>query len=127
MKTQAADAWADHSRFAVVDLTDQGSVSSEGRVRYLLIHGELDRGGAGLVGAIWISADGERGGFIHGSGAEWTAAEMARSHQSALDRGWSHERIFRYWSEDPGERGSRRGGRAEAESLRKLVHLVQTA
>ena len=133
MSTQLVDAavgsWVGQSPFAVkTDLVDQEWLVSEGRVRYLIVHGELDRGGTGIVGAIWISVDGNRGGFVRGFGATWSAGEMARSHKGALDRGWTHDRIFRFWNETPGELiGITVADLAEAESLRKLVNFVEGA
>ncbi len=50
----------------------------------LLMSGERDDGGWGLIGAFWLSVDGRRGGFIVSPGflgmvARWSAAFEARS------------------------------------------------
>ena len=55
---------------------------SEGPVRFLLVSGDLDDGAWGVVGAFWLSIDGERGGFFVsprrcGAAARWSAATGA--------------------------------------------------
>ena len=78
---------------------------SEGPVRFLLVSGELDDGGWGLVGAFWLSIDGSRGGFLVAPEAIWHGSEMVRSFRSAVSRGWAPEQIYRYWQGQVGMSG----------------------
>jgi len=78
---------------------------SEGPVKFLLVSGKLDDGRWGLVGAYWISIDGERGGFVVAPSAIWSGSELMRSYKSALGRGWDQERIYCYWQGQVGITG----------------------
>jgi hypothetical protein len=78
---------------------------AEGPVRFLLVSGQLDGGGWGLVGGYWLSIDGERGGFVVAPDAIWTGSEIVRSYKRALERGWDHERIYVYWQQQVGLAG----------------------
>jgi hypothetical protein len=79
---------------------------AEGPVRFLLVSGELDDAGWGLVGAFWLSIDGARGGFLVAPPAIWQGSEMARSFRSASARGWTPEEIYRYWQHQVGAAGT---------------------
>ena len=79
---------------------------AEGPVRFLLISGARDDTTWGLIGAFWLSIDGRRGGFLVAPEAVWPGSEMVRNLKSALARGWSHERIYRYWQAQVGAAGS---------------------
>lgn len=81
-------------------------VHAEGPVRYLLVSGELDDASWGLVGAFWLSVDGERGGFLVSPAALWHGSEMVRSYRGAVARGWSEEAIFSYWADLAGAVGT---------------------
>ena len=78
---------------------------SRGPIRYLLVAGEQDRGGWGVIGAFWRTIDGEDGGFLVCPDAIWTGSEMVRSVRSALARGWTMERIYGYWQGNVGIAG----------------------
>ncbi len=80
-------------------------VLAEGPVRTLLASGDLDDGTWGIVGAFWLSIDGERGGFVVSPEALWIGSEMARSYRSAIARGWTAERVYRYWQTHVGIAG----------------------
>jgi hypothetical protein len=69
----------------------------EGPVRYLMVNGRQDDGVWGAVGAVWLSADGRRGGFLVHPWALWEGAEFVRGYRSALERGWSPGAIYDYW------------------------------
>ena len=79
---------------------------AEGPVRFLLISGARDDAAWGLVGAFWLSIDGKRGGFLVAPDAIWPGSEMVRNLKSALERGWSHEAVYRYWQSQVGAAGS---------------------
>jgi hypothetical protein len=79
---------------------------AEGPVRFLLISGARDDTTWGLIGAFWLSIDGSRGGFLVAPEAVWPGSEMVRNLKSALARGWSHERIYRYGQAQVGAAGS---------------------
>jgi hypothetical protein len=89
------------SPFAAVDAPSTLELQSERAVRYLLVSGRQDDGLWGPVGAVWLSADGLRGGFlIH----PWTidlGAEMVRSYRGAIARGFTPSTIFDYWAKEP--------------------------
>ncbi|MEW6059733.1 MAG: hypothetical protein AB1551_06285 [Actinomycetota bacterium] len=70
---------------------------TEGAVRYLVASGTRDAGSFGVIGAFWISEDGQRGGFLVCPQAIYSGSEMVRSYRGALRRGWTHDRIFGYW------------------------------
>ena len=80
-------------------------VLAEGPVRCLLASGYLDGGYWGVVGAFWLSIDGERGGFVVSPEALWNGSEMARSYRNAIDRGWTHEAVYSYWQSQVGVAG----------------------
>ena len=75
---------------------------SEGPVRFLLVSGDQDGGGWGLVGSFWLSIDGERGGFFVSPQALWRGSEMVRSFKSARARGWTDADIYAYWQSEVG-------------------------
>jgi hypothetical protein len=79
---------------------------SEGPVRFLLVSGTQDAGAWGVIGAFWISIDGERGGFVVNPDALWSGSEMARCYRSAARRGWNPETVYRYWQELVGAAGT---------------------
>jgi hypothetical protein len=79
---------------------------SEGPVRFLLVSGDLDDGSWGLIGAFWLSIDGDRGGFMVAPEAIWQGSEMVRSFKGALARGWSEETIYRWWQHQVGVAGA---------------------
>ena len=91
----------------------------------VLVRGTDEGRDLGVVGAIWVSEDGERGGVVPNPEAGWAGAELARNHRGALERGWTPARIFEYWRQtadevwglqiEPGER---------AQSLRDLAVRV---
>ena len=100
-------AWGKPSPFASPAPTavlDQ--LRSEGVVRYLLVSGERDDTTWGIIGAIWLSNDAERGGFLVSPDALWPGCEMARSYRGALSRGWTDEQIFSYWDDQTGSLGT---------------------
>jgi hypothetical protein len=100
-------AWGEPSPFASPAPTavlDQ--LRSEGAVRYLLVSGERDDTTWGIIGAIWLSNDAERGGFLVSPDALWPGCEMARSYRGALSRGWTDEQIFSYWEDQTGSLGT---------------------
>lgn len=78
----------------------------EGPVRFLLVSGECDNGSWGLIGAFWLSIDGQRGGFVVSPEAIWFGSEMARSYRGAIGRQWSEEDIYLYWQGQVGMSGS---------------------
>lgn len=78
---------------------------SEGPVRFLLVSGERDDGGWGVLGAFWLTIDGTHGGFLVAPGAIWHASELARGYHSALRRGWNEEQIYSYWQTQVGAAG----------------------
>jgi hypothetical protein len=87
------------SAFAVAEMP-RSSVLEHGRVRFLVVSGRQDDGLWGPIGALWLSDDGARGGFLVNPYALWNGSEIARSYRSAQMRGWRPEAIFDYWSEE---------------------------
>lgn len=83
------------------------AVLAEGPVRCLLASGDRDDGSWGVIGAFWLSIDGDRGGFVVSPEALWAGSELARSYRGALDRGWTQEHIYTYWQSQVGMAGGR--------------------
>jgi hypothetical protein len=67
-------------------------------VRYAVMHDTRSDWTVGPIGALWVSEDGARGGFLAASHG-WLAEDMRRNFQGALARGWTPGRIFAYWTE----------------------------
>jgi hypothetical protein len=88
----------------LASLRDAGvsGLVSEGPVRFLLVSGTLDGGSWGVIGAFWLSIDGERGGFAVSPEAVWQGSEMSRNYRSAERRGWPAEMTYRYWQHQVG-------------------------
>jgi hypothetical protein len=106
-RPSAMDAWADPSPFASPAPTALlPHLHSEGPVRFLRVSGERDDTTWGIVGALWLSIDRARGGFVLSPDALWHGREMVRSYRSALSRGWSDEQIFSYWDDQTGSLGT---------------------
>jgi len=52
------------SAFAVAEMPRSSVLEYERRVRFLLVSGRQDDGLWGPIGALWLSDDGARGGFL---------------------------------------------------------------
>lgn len=88
------------SAFAVAEMPRSSDLEHERRVRFLIVNGRQDDGFWGPVGAMWLSEDGARGGFLVNPYALWNGSEIARSYRGARKRGWEPEAIFGYWSNE---------------------------
>jgi len=115
-----------HSPFSVVRLPTAFELAPEGRVRYLIVNGKQDDGACGPVGALWISADGLRSGFLVHPWALWEGSEFVRGYRSALERGWTRASIYRYWRREVWRGTYAAGEELEAETLTLLNHLLPT-
>lgn len=89
--------WDERTPLSDRELVAPRDALMEGPVRFLLVSGRTDDDQWGLVGAFWLSIDGERGGFLAAPGSVWRGAEMVRSFRRALERGWSAEEVYGYW------------------------------
>jgi len=94
--------WHQFSPFATTPAVQLRDLQREGSVRFLLVSGERDDAAWGIVGAFWLSDEGGRGGFLVAPESLWHGSEMVRSYRGALARGWTQERIYRYWEEQAG-------------------------
>ncbi len=125
--TQENDVWdINRSPLATVemlDLTDDAS----GSIRFVVVRGRSFDGATRALGAIWVTEDEATGGFLAARSGDWAAAEMARDYEGARARGWSAERIFRYWSETEAGRTLTVEPISEAADLGKLRRLVAEA
>ncbi len=81
-------------------------LAAERPVRFVLVAGSCDQGEWGVVGAFWLSKDGERGGFVVSPKALWRGSEMARSYWGALRRGWEPGQIYDFWRDQVGASGN---------------------
>jgi hypothetical protein len=88
------------SAFAVAEMPRSSDLERERRVRFLIVSGRQDDGLWGPVGAMWLSEDRRRGGFLVNPYALWNGSEIARGYRGALARGWEAEAIFGYWSNE---------------------------
>jgi hypothetical protein len=91
---------ADASPFAPVEAPSAPELEAEREVRYLLVSGQQDDGLWGPIGAVWLSADGQRGGFLVHPWAIGRGGEMVRSYRGSLARGFTPETIFEYWARE---------------------------
>jgi hypothetical protein len=117
-------AQADASPFAPIEAPSTLELETERGVRYLLVSGRQDDGIWGTVGAVWLSADGERGGFLIHPWAIDLGAEMARSYRGALARGFTPSTIFDYWATEPWTGSSVVDDVREAETLLLVNELL---
>jgi len=88
------------SPFALAEEPTTLQLETEGRVRFLLVNGRQDDGLWGTVGAVWLSEDGRRGGFLVHPWALWDGSEFVRGYRSALERGWSPTLVYEYWQRE---------------------------
>jgi hypothetical protein len=112
------------SPFALAEAPTTGQLRTEGRVRYLLVSGRQDDGLWGPIGALWLSDDGERGGFVVNPWALWEGSEIVRGYRSALDRAWRPDQIYAYWQREVWPRAYIVDDERSAESLYLLNELV---
>jgi hypothetical protein len=112
------------SPFAIVRPATTARLAPEANVRYLVVSGRQDDGVWGPIGAVWLSDDGRRGGFLVNPWALWEGSEFVRGYRSALTRGWTAETIFEYWRREVWPRGYGREEEHVAESLALLADLV---
>jgi hypothetical protein len=114
----------DASPFALREDLSAPLLEREGRVRYLVVSGKQDDGLWGPVGAIWLSADGARGGFLVNPWALWQGSEIVRGYRSALERGWTPGQIYRYWATEVWRGSYTVDHERDAETLTLLRDLV---
>lgn len=88
------------SPFSLAEEPTAPELQTEGRVRFLLVNGRQDDGLWGTVGAVWLSEDGERGGFLVHPWALWNGSEFVRGYRSALERGWTPKLVYDYWQRE---------------------------
>ncbi len=112
------------SVFSVLDPPTTHQLETEGRVRFLLLYGKQDDGLWGPLGALWLSDDGARGGFLVNPWALWEGSEIVRGYRSALERAWAPDQIYRYWQREVWPRAYTVDEEREAESLSLLNELV---
>jgi len=114
----------DRSAFSVVEAPTTVQLETEGRVRFLLVSGKQDDGLWGPIGALWLSEDGERGGFLVNPWALWEGSEIVRGYRSALERAWSPTQIYAYWQREVWPRAYIVDEERPAQSLFLLNELV---
>lgn len=117
-------AFTSPSAFALAERPGISDLEREGLVRYTVVDGRRDDGSWGTVAAIWLSEDGERGGVLVNPWALWEGAELARGYRGAVRRGWTPERIFAYWVDEPWRGSYALGEEQTAETLALLADLV---
>lgn len=112
------------SAFALAEEPTSPELEAEGRVRYLVVSGKQDDGLWGPVGAVWISEDACRGGFLVSPWALWEGSEVVRGYRGALERHWSPEQIYRYWQDEVWPGPYSVDDERESETLLLLFELV---
>ena len=112
------------SAFAVAEMPRSSDLDRERRVRFLVVSGRQDDASWGPVGAMWLSEDGARGGFLVHPYALWNGSEIARSYRSAQRRGWRPQTIFDYWSNEIWRGPYSVDEEQKAETLALLAELV---
>lgn len=129
MNERADERWGEASPLTLVaDVVTFPELHSEGKVHYLVASGERGSGSWGVIGAFWLSWDGERGGFLVNPNALYIGSEMVRSYRGALSRGWSNDAIYRYWQSRVGRRNDRLkiDLQQQADSLMRLNQVIST-
>ncbi len=111
------------SPFSLVRSPTTKELETEGPVRYVVVTGRQDDGPLGPIGAIWLSEDRTRGGFLVHPWALWEGSEFVRGYRSALRRHWTPAAIYGYWRREVWPRSDREEEH-QAESLRLLNELV---
>lgn len=112
------------SPFAVLATPTTDELETQGPVRYVIVSGRQDDGVWGPVGAVWISEDRERGGFVVSPWAPWHGSECVRGYRGALERGWTPAEVFGYWQREVWPRGYTVDRERRAESFALLFELV---
>jgi hypothetical protein len=112
------------SPFALAEDLSAPQLEAEGRVRYLVVTGKQDDGLWGPIGALWVSQDGRRGGFLVNQWALWEGSEIVRGYGSALERGRDAEEIYRYWGTEVWPGSYVVDEEREAQTLMLLHELV---
>lgn len=112
------------SPFSLVSPVGSPELDAEGRVRFLVVNGKQDDGLWGPVGAVWLSEDRRRGGFLVHPWGSWEGSEFVRGYRSALKRGWSAESIYRYWQREVWRGTYAIDRQREAETLGLLNDLL---
>jgi len=119
-----SESWS-RSPLARVHGSPASRILSEGQVRFLLVSGPRDDTTWGLVGAIWLRAEGDEGGFLVSPDAVWSGSEIAHNYKNAVSRGWTDEDIFTYWGDHTGATGDLMvDSEQEAESLFLVARQV---
>jgi hypothetical protein len=90
------------------------------------MNGRQDDGTWGPVGALWLSDDGERGGFLVHPWALWEGSEFVRGYRSATGRGWTPATIYRYWLGESWRGSNVAEGELRAETLLLLNQLISS-
>jgi hypothetical protein len=112
------------SPFALVRSPTTSELDTEGPVRYVVVSGSQDDGLWGPIGAVWLSEDRTRGGFLVHPWALWEGSEFVRGYRSARRRGWTPTAIFDYWRRETWPASAAKEGDHRAGSLRLLNELV---
>jgi hypothetical protein len=112
------------SPFSLVRSPTTSELETEGPVRYVIVSGRQDDGLWGPLGAVWLSEDRRRGGFLVHPWALWEGSEVVRGFRSALRRGWTPSRIYEYWRREVRPRGSAFREERRSDSLAQLNELV---
>lgn len=115
---------ASASPFALARTTSTPELEAEGHVRYVVVHGKQDDGLWGPVGAMWLSEDRLRGGFLVNPWALWEGSEIVRGYRGALARDWSPEQIYDYWQHEVWRGSYSIDEECEVERLSLLSELV---
>lgn len=96
--TRITRSTAEPSPFATelegVSLSDMREILP---VRYLVVSGQQDDGPWGPIGALWLTEDAERAGFLVHPWGTRLGAEMVRGFRSALRRGFTPETVYGFW------------------------------
>jgi hypothetical protein len=124
MATETTLRIGPESAFSIAETPTTSQLESEGRVRFLLVSGRQDDGLWGPIGALWLSEDERRGGFLVNPWALWEGSEIVRGFRSALERGWTAAAVYDYWQREVWPRGYTVDEERETQSLFLLHELV---
>jgi hypothetical protein len=113
------------SPFTLVRSPNYTELEAEGAVTYLIVTGRQDDELWGPVGAMWLSADERRGGFLVHPWALWAGSEIVRGYRGALERDWTPAEIYAYWRQEVWRGSYSVEGEHSSESLLLVAELLE--
>jgi hypothetical protein len=113
------------SVFSLAREPTTAELEGEGPVSYVIVNAIQDDGLWGPLGAVWLSEDRRRGGFLVSPWAPWEGSEIVRGYRGAIDRHWTPEEIYDYWRGEVWRGSYSTDEERRADSLLLLNELIR--